>query len=194
MSNFDDFVKNLLNDLEKTDNNLFNKIKSLVEKIKDHEFNAESEMCKECKSFNDCRINASMIQKINNSVFINEVKEELIDFVDWIQHERKLIKVFNIEFIMEDKDFKLYFVIGRFKDCDKYLDKLVIILDESELQYIRKTIQLVNNKIVELFDTITNNNRTEMNNLINKLQKPQQEAKRYEDMTREELLEELKKK
>ena len=37
-------------------------------------------------------------------------------------------------------------------------------------------------------------NLKEMNELIAKLRKPQQEEKSYEDMTKEELIEELKKK
>ena len=118
----------------------------------------------------------------------------LIDFIDWIQHEDKLLEIFDADDVIKDKDFKLYSLVNRFKDCENHLEVLTAILDEDELKYIRNIIRGITNKIDDAFDKIMNINRTQMNKLIFILQKPQQEVKRYEDMSREELLEELKKK
>lgn len=194
MNSFDEFVKNLVKDAESINPELAKMLERLADKVKDHEFDEGSEMCKDCKSFTKCKFNNQMIAKIKSANINDSAKETLIDFVDWIQHEDSLASVFNINCIIKDKDFKLYNLINRFKECDEHLDILVAILDESELKYIRSIIHKVNKHIENLFETITDINRIEMNNLVNKLHKPQQEAKRYEDMTREELLEELKKK
>ena len=120
--------------------------------------------------------------------------QTLIDFVDWIKHEDKLLEIFDADDIIKDKDFKLYRLVNRFRDCENHLAVLTSILDEDELKYIRKVIRGITNKIDDLFDSIMNTNRHQMNKLIFILQKPKEEPKRYEDMTREELLEELKKK
>jgi hypothetical protein len=73
-----------------------------------------------------------------------------------------------------------------------YYNKLVEILDNNQLSLIRKIILDVVLKIEELLDKIMDRNREELNILISKLQKPQQEEKSYEDMTKEELIELLK--
>ena len=194
MNSFDEFVKNLVNDMDKINPNLAKTMKDLADKVKDHEFDENSEMCKDCKSFKRCLLHSKMIAKIKSVNLDNNVEETLIDFIDWIQHEDKLLEIFDADDVIKDKDFKLYSLVNRFKDCENHLEVLTAILDEDELKYIRKIIRGITNKIDDAFDKIMNINRTQMNKLIFILQKPQQEAKRYEDMTREELLEELKKK
>lgn len=194
MNSFDEFVKNLVNDMDKVNPKLAKTVKNLADKVKDHEFDENSEMCKDCKSFKRCLINSKMIAKIKSANLDDNIEETLIDFVDWIRHEDKLLEIFDADDIIKDKDFKLYSLVNRFKDCENHLEVLTAILDEDELKYIRKIIRGIINKIDDAFDKIMNINRTQMNKLIFILQKPQQEAKRYEDMTREELLEELKKK
>lgn len=189
--NFEDFILELMND-EK----LGSMVKEIAKEMKNHEFKANSPVCQYCPSFADCKIINGIGDKINNSEYSDAVKEELIEFINWIDHENSLNKKFNIKFIL-NKDSKdsigITAFYKRFKDCDNHLDKLVGICNDEELSYIRKIIIGVNNKINELLETIINDNRSEMNNLIKQLQ-PQEEAKRYEDMTKEELLEELKKK
>lgn len=194
MSSFDEFVKNFVNDMDKINPKLAKTMKDLADKIKDHEFDENSKLCKECSSFKSCMFNAKMIAKIKSANLDDNIEETLIDFVDWIKHESKLLEIFDADDVIKDKDFKLYSLVNRFKDCEKHLEVLTAILDEDELKYIRKIIRGITSKIDDLFDKIMNINRTQMNKLIFILQKPQQEAKRYEDMTREELLEELKKK
>ena len=194
MSSFDEFVKNLVNDIGKTNPKLAEIMKNVADKVKDHEFDENSEMCKDCKSFKQCMFNSKMTAKIKSANLDNNIEETLIDFVDWIKHEDKLLEVFDANYVINDKDFKLHGLINRFKDCENHLAVLTNILDEDELKYICKIIHGVTNKIDDLFDKIMNINRTQMNKLIFILQKPKEEPKRYEDMTREELLEELKKK
>ena len=194
MNSFDEFVKNLVNDMDKINPKLAKTMKDLADKVKDHEFDENSEICKECSSFKSCMINAKIIAKIKSANLDDNVEETLIDFVNWIQHEYKLLEIFDADDVIKDKDFKLYSLVNRFKDCENHLAVLTSILDEDELKYIRKIICGITNKIDDVFEKIININRTQMNKLIFILQKPQQEAKRYEDMTREELLEELKKK
>lgn len=194
MNGFDEFVKNLVNDMDKVNPKLAKTVKNLADKIKDHEFDENSEMCKDCKSFKRCLINSKMIAKIKSANLDNNIEETLINFIDWIRHEDKLLEIFDADDIIKDKDFKLYSLVNRFRDCENHLAVLTSILDEDELKYIRKIIRGITNKIDDAFDKIMNINRTQMNKLIFILQKPQQEDKRYEDMTREELLEELKKK
>lgn len=194
MNSFDEFVKNLVSDMDKINPKLAKTMKNLADKVKDHEFDENSEMCKDCKSFKRCLFNSKMIAKIKSANLDNNIEETLIDFVDWIKHEDILLENFDSDFVIKDKDFKLYSLINRFKDCENHLAVLTNILDEDELKYIRKVIRGITNKIDDLFDSIMNTNRHQMNKLIFILQKPQEESKRYEDMTREELLEELKKK
>lgn len=190
--NFEDFISELIND-----ETLSSMVKEIAKEMKNHEFKASSPVCQNCPSFAECKINNEIKDKINSSEYSDAIKEELIEFIDWIDHENNLNKKFNIKFILS-KDSKdsigITAFYKRFKDCDNHLDKLVAICNNEELSYIRKIIIGINNKINELLEIIINDNRNEMNNLIKQLYKPQEEAKRYEDMTKEELLEELKKK
>ena len=191
--NFKNFVEELLSNEEK----LSSVVKEFIDDMKNHEFKADSPICQNCPSFVKCKTNNEIKDKINNSEYSDDVKEELIEFIDWIDHEDALIKQFNNKLILSknSKDsIGITAFYKRFRDCDSHLDKLVAICDEQELSYIRKVIIILNNKIDKLLETIMNDNREEMNNLIKQLYKSQQETKSYEDMTREELLEELKKK
>lgn len=191
--NFGNFIGELLKNEEK-----FNSVvKEFIDEMKNHEFKADSPICQNCPSFVGCKRNNEIKDKINNSEYSNGVKEELIEFVDWIDHENDLIENFNNELILSksSKDsIGITAFYKRFRDCNSHLDKLVAICNNEELSYIRNVIIDVHNKIAQLLETIMNDNRKETNNLIKQLHKPQQESKRYEDMTKEELLEELKKK
>ena len=194
MNGFDEFVKSLINDIGKTNPKLAETMKNVADKVKDHEFDENSEMCKGCDGFKRYMFNSKMTAKIKSANLDNKIEETLIDFVDWIKHEDKLLEIFDADYAIKDKDFKLHSLINRFRDCENHLAVLTNILDEDELKYIRKVIRGITNKIDDLFDSIMNTNRHQMNKLIFILQKPKEEPKRYEDMTREELLEELKKK
>ena len=87
-------------------------------------------------------------------------------------------------------DFYLRFenVVNDFKNHDK----IVAILNEEQLGFLRKIVLDVTNKIEDLFDKIMDRNRAESTILISKLRKPQQEEKSYEDMSKEELIERVR--
>lgn len=195
MSDFN--FKNFIEELLKNEEKFSSIVKEFIDDMKNHEFKADSPICQNCPSFVKCKRNNEIKDKISNSEYSDGVKEELIDFIDWIDHEDSLIEKFNNKLILS-KDFKdavgITAFYKRFRDCNNHLDKLVSICNDEELSYIRKVIITLNSKIDKLLETIINDNREEMNNLIKRLHKPQEESKSYEDMTREELLEELKKK
>lgn len=194
MSDFN--FKNFIEELLKNEEKFSSIVKEFIDDMKNHEFKSDSPICKNCPSFVTCKRNNEINDKINNSEFSDSVKKELIDFIDWIDHQDLLIKDFDNKLILSKNSKDAIGITAfykRFRDCDSHLDKLVAICSDEELSYIRKVIIILNNKIDKLLETIMNDNREEMNNLIKQFQ-PQQETKSYEDMTRDELLEELKKK
>ena len=171
--------------------------KSLKElKENGHHFDANSNEYKGCESFTICKEFHAMMTAINDSDFDEKIKNDMGAFIIFMKCEYLFVTDFDIEDILKDDDSILTGYYKRFesvvKDFKNY-GKLVQILDDNQLSFIRKIILDVVANIQELMNKIMDRNREESNILISKLQKPQQEEKSYEDMTKEELIEELKK-
>lgn len=171
--------------------------KSLAEIAENgHHFDANSEKCKGCESFAICKEFNGMMKVVNDSDYDKDVKTDLAAFIIFMKKEYLFTDDFDIEEILKSDNDLISGYYKRFEsviDNFNNWDKLVEILDNNQLSLIRKIILDVVLKIEELLDKIMDRNREESNILISKLQKPQQEEKSYEDMTREELIEELKK-
>ena len=161
-----------------------------------HNFDANSEECKRCESFAICKEFNGMLKAVNDSDYDKDVKTDLAAFIIFMKKEYLFTDDFDIEEILKSDNDLISGYYKRFEsviDNFNNYDKLVEILDNSQLRFIRKIIFNVVAKTEELMNKIMDRNREESNILIAKLQMPQQEEKSYEDMTREELTEELKK-
>ena len=170
--------------------------KSLAEIAENgHHFDANSEKCKGCESFAICKEFNGMMKVVNDSDYDKDVKTDLAAFIIFMKKEYLFTDDFDIEEILKsDNDL----ISGYYKRFESVInnfnnwDKLVQILDNNQLSLIRKIILDVVLKTEELLNKIMDRNREESNILIAKLQKPQQEEKSYENMTKEELIELLK--
>ena len=163
--------------------------------INNHHFDVNSKECKECESFAICKEFTGMLKAVNDSNYDKDVKTNLAAFIIFMKKEYLFIDDFDVEEILKSDNDLISGYYKRFEsviDNFNNWDKLVEILDNNQLRFIRKIILDVTNKIEELMNKIMDRNREESNILINKLQKPQQEEKSYEDMTKEELIELLK--
>lgn len=163
----------------------------------EHLFDAESDKCKKCKDFNTCAKFTSIKDSIAKSTYTDEVIEDLLAFAAFMKVEYMFATDVDIDDILKRKNVNLLDFYLRFENVVndfKNHDKIVAILNEEQLSVLRKIVLDVNKKIEDLFNKIMDRNRAESVILISKLQKPQQEEKSYEDMTKEELIEELKKK
>ena len=161
-----------------------------------HHFDANSDECKRCEAFAICKEFNGMMKAVNGSDYDKDVKTDMAAFIIFMKKEYLFIDDFYVEEILKSDNDLISGYYKRFEsviDNFNNWDKLVEILDNNQLSLIRKIILDVVLKIEELMNKIMDRNREESNNLISKLQKPQQEEKSYEDMTREELIEELKK-
>ena len=162
-----------------------------------HFFDEQSEKCKNCKDFNNCAKFDSIKTSIAESEYTDEVIGDLFAFVEFMKVEYMFATDIDINDILKRKVVNLLDFYLRFenvvKDFKNY-DKLVTVLNNEQLGVLRKIVLDVVAKIEDLFNKIMDRNRAESVILISKLQKPQQEEKSYEDMTKEELIEELKKK
>lgn len=178
---------------------MFSLLHNIVEDIKEtgHHFYVNSNKCKECSSFIICKEFHAMMTAINDSDFDEEIKNDLAAFIIFMKREHFFVYDFDIKDVLKDEDSALSSYYKRFesvvKDFKNY-DKLVQILDDNQLSLIRKIILDVVTEIENLMNKIMDRNRAESVILISRLQKPQQKEKSYEDMTRKELIEELKKK
>ena len=170
--------------------------KSLAEIAENgHHFDANSEKCKGCESFAICKEFNGMMIAVGNSNYDKEVKTDIVAFIIFMKKEYLFTDDFDVEEILKSDNDLISGYYKRFEsviDNFNNWDKLVEILDNNQLSFIRKIILDVTNKIEELMNKIMDRNREESNILISKLQKPQQEEKSYEDMTKEELIELLK--
>ena len=170
--------------------------KSLAEIAENgHHFDVNSEKCKGCESFAICKEFNGMMKVVNDSDYDKDVKTDLAAFIIFMKKEYLFIDDFDIEEILKSDNDLISGYYKRFEsviDNFNNWDKLVEILDNNQLRFIRKIILDVTNKIEELMNKIMDRNREESDILISKLQKPQQEEKSYEDMTKEELIELLK--
>ena len=160
-----------------------------------HHFDVNSKKCKECASFIICKEFHAMMTAINDSDFDEKIKNDMAAFIIFMKREYLFVNDFNVEDILKDDEIILTDYYKRFesvvKDFKSY-DKLVQILDDNQLSLIRKIILDVVANIEELMNKIMDRNRAESVILISRLQKPQQEEKDYEDMTKEVLIELLK--
>ena len=159
-----------------------------------HHFDANSNECKECECFAVCNEFTGLMKAVADSDYDKDVKTDLAAFLIFIKKEYLFVNEFDIEDILKDDDSALSGYYKRFesvvKDFKNY-DKLVQIFDDNQLSLIRKIILDVVSNIEELMNKIMDRNRAESVILISRLQKPQQEEK-YEDMTKEQLIELLK--
>ena len=178
---------------------MFSLLHNIIKDLKEngHHFDANSEKCKGCKCFAICKEFHAMMTAVNNSDFDETIKNDMCAFIIFMKREYLFVNDFNIEEILKDDDSALSDYYKRFESVIrsfKNYDKLVQILDDNQLSLLRKIIIDAVAKIEELMNKIMDRNRAESVILISRLQKPQQEEKSYDDMTREELIEELKKK
>ena len=170
-------------------------LKDLKEKAEEHTFDANSDKCKSCSSCVVCKEFSDIRKSLESSKYDHEVKVDLLAFVAFVKYEYLWLEDFDVEEALKDDEFTIYEIYQRFDnlvDNFKNWDKLVELLNDNQLSLIRKIILDINQKITDLLARIKDNNLKEMNFMLGKLHKPQQEAKRYEDMTKEELVELLK--
>ena len=156
-----------------------------------HHFDANSDKCKNRETFELCRMFHGMLDKIEAADIEEDVKNDLGKVLVFIKEEMIILDK-DIEF----HKFRLQAITERFeclRKC-KNFDILVEILDKAELKYLRGIIFKVTTKIENELNKVIDANRGEYNHFMNILRKPEIEEKRYEDMTREELIEKLKKK
>ena len=170
-------------------------LKHLKENAEGHMFDANSDKCKSCSSFTICREFSTIRQSLESSKYDDKIKEDLFAFVAFVKYEYLWLEDFDVVEVLKDEEFTIYEIHQRFDNLlnnFKNWDKLVELLDENQLSLIRKIILDINQKIIDLLARIKDNNLKEMNDIMSKLRKPQQEEKSYEDMSKEELIELLK--
>lgn len=172
-----------------------NAVKVAVKEVEDdedeHHFDANSERCQNCKDFECCRKFHSMLDKINAADIDENIKDDLCNVLEFIKRETLILDK-DIKF----NKFRIQAITERFeslKKC-KNIPILIAVLDKSELKYLRSIIFNITSKIEDELNKVIDANRKECNYFMNILRKPEVEEKRYEDMTREELLEVLKNK
>lgn len=166
-------------------------LKEMKERAEEHMFDANSDNCKTCPSFSICKEFSGIRQTLGSSKYDNEVKFDLLAFVASIKYEHLWLNDFNVADALKDKELTIWEIHNRFDNLlhnFKNWDKLVETLDDNQLSLLRKTIIDVNSKIIDFLISIQNDNTNEMNIIISKLQKPKEEEKSYEDMTKEELI------
>ena len=184
---------NMLDDVLETINNADKKDKS-------HHFDINSEECKECEAFTICKEFHDMMTAINDSDFSEDVKNDMRAFIIFIKREYLFIDDFDIEDILKSEHELLNVYYKRFESVVKEFknyDKLVQILNDNQLSFLRKIIIEVVDKTTDLMNTIIDRNRAESVILVSRLQKPKpkhksKQEKSYEDMSKEELIELLK--
>lgn len=175
---------------------LFDSIINNIAKENDsHTFDINSESCKNCKDFIICKNFHSMMDKIEAANIDDDIKTQCCAVLAFFKVEAGLIDDFVLEDVIKNKA-KINNFYRRFDSLKEFnhFDILMNILDDNDIKYLRSIVLKVGNRIRFIFDVILDKNLRDENDILDILQKPQQEAKRYEDMTKEELLEELKKK
>lgn len=175
-------------------------LKDLKESIDEgHVFNPKSEECKNCNLFTVCKEFHGIRIAIENSNYSKDDKLDLVSFIGFFRYEYMWSDDLNIEEFINDNNSTIYEIHERFENIVKEFknwDKLIELLDDNQLSLLRKIILDCNQKIIDLMEKVKHNNLKEMNFIISKLHKPEDADKSipYEEMTREELIEELKKK
>lgn len=172
-------------------------IKELFENVikeEEHFFDETSEKCKTCDDFCICKEFAPIIDKIKSLKLSKEVNEEIADFINCVKHNAGFVRC-NAKDNCSDYTkllrIRLYDVHKRFEDIInfKHYDILVNNLTEEELSSIRNIISNTNKLIRQLFENVVNANAEEEAIILNNLSK----GKSYEDMSKEELIELLRK-
>lgn len=167
-------------------------LKDLKEK---HSFDANSDKCKSCSSFTICKEFGSITKSLESSKYNDDIKSDLFAFVAFVKYEYLWLKDFDVVEALKDVELTIYEIHQRFDNLlnnFKNWDKLVELLDDNQLSLLRKIIIDINQTIIDLLARVKDDNLKEMNKIISKLRKPQQEEKSYEDMTKEELIDLLK--
>lgn len=170
-------------------------LKDLKERAEGNIFDVNSDKCKSCSTFTICKEFSGMRQSLESSNYDDKIKEDLVTFIAFIKYEYLWLEDFDVVEALKDEDFTIYEIHQRFDNLlnnFKNWDKLVELLDDIQLSLICKIILDINQKIIDLLARIKDDNLKEMNDIISKLRKPQQEEKSYEDMTKEELIDLLK--
>ena len=180
MSEFSKMLDALVNKMMNENPELVEKLLNAMDEVhkSDHAFDENSDKCKKCKSFDNCKITTSIKKKIKESEFSDGVKEEMLKFIGYIKHEFTSFKRLDVKLILnapKDEAIGISAFYRRFKDADNHLDKFVAICDEEELKHIRMVIRKVDEKIVDMCYKIMDDNRIDTNNLLNKLTKVENE-------------------
>lgn len=172
-----------------------NLINSIAKESDNHTFDINSETCKNCKDFIICKSFHSMMDKIEAADIDDDIKTQCCAVLAFFKLEARLIDDFTLEEVIRNKA-KINNFYRRFDSLKEFnhFDILVNILDNNDIKYLRSIILKIGNRIRFIFDGILDKNLRDENDILNILQKPQQEEKSYEDMSKEELIEELKKK
>ena len=173
---------------------LLTMLKDLKESAEGHIFDVNSDKCKSCSSFVICKEFSDIRQTLESSKYDNEVKADLLAFVAFVKYEYLWLEDFDVVEALKDDELTIYEIHQRFDNLlnnFKNWDKLVELLDNNQLSLLRKIIIDINQNIIDLLERVKDDNLKEMNKIIAKLSK-QQEEKSYEDMTKEELIELLK--
>ena len=161
-----------------------------------HFFDENSDRCKDCHDFAICKTFAPIADKIKALNLDAETNEEIADFLDGIKHNYGFVKNNINESYTKMLRIRLEDIHQRFENVSdfKHYNILVDNLSESELALIRKTIIDANNLIYNILDKVINANLKETNFMIKRLQKAEDNTKKYEDMSKEELIALLNKK
>lgn len=172
--------------------------KALVENAigeEPHFFDENSEQCKGCNDFTICKTFAPIADKIKALKLDASINEDIADFLDGIKHNYGFVRNNIDEPYTKMLRIRLEDIHQRFEDISdfKHYDILVNTLSKEELSLIRKIIIDTNNLIHKLLDKVIEANLKETNFMINRLQVEAEESKRYEDMTKQELIELLRK-
>ena len=155
-----------------------------------HFFDENSEQCKNCNEFTICKSFAPISNKIKALKLDAETNEDIADFLDGIKHNYGFVRNNIDKPYTEMLKIKLYDIHQRFENVSdfKHYDILVNNLSKEELGLIRKVIIDTNNLIHNLLDKVIEANLKETNFMVKRLQVEVEEPKRYEDMTKEELI------
>ena len=155
-----------------------------------HFFDENSERCKDCEDFIICKLFAPISNKIKALKLDAETNEDIADFLDGIKHNYGFVRNNIDKPYTKMLKIKLYDIHQRFEDVSdfKHYDILVNNLSKEELGLIRKVIIDTNNFIHNLLDKVIEANLKETNFMVRRLQVEVEEPKRYEDMTKEELI------
>lgn len=161
----------------------------------DHQFDANAQKCKSCKSFYDCNMYDSLFAKVDASNYSEEIKAEMLMFLMFI-HKESIFAVTPIEELLKSSltisDYHQR--IASLNTGFKYFKELSELLNTQEIEYITSVIYRVHDKIANLFIKINNDNGEDLAVFKTKLNKSNKSTKNdtLDKMTKEELLDYIK--